>query len=573
MSVLNRLSGGVAGIAIGGAASDAISPILETVKQTSWGQRAYRVLAPTAAAEADVRGIDRSVDYADDAKRQGVGKNRYLILRDLAETRPGVAQLLDLWRRDGSLADEVKRALRRQGYSEFWSDRLMRLRDYLAPPSDLIRMAVREAFNPAQRDFLDLDAEFPEGFATRAEKQGISREVAGDYWAAHWELPSYGQAAQMLFRGELTRQQFRDLLKALDYAPTWRGPLETIARSIPTITDFQRLVRRGVYGGNERSMFQYDAEYPAAFTEKMALHGMNEQDARDLWAGGWRMPSAGQLYHMLWRGEIDDAQLALGLKALDYPVFWRDKLAAIARPVPGRIDLRRMYQGDLITRTQAVAGYQRLGYTLADAQRLVALASVTGATTSKGLTAADLATEYEGLLITRAEYVAGLREIGYDADAAEAKADVTDNKREREARNALIATARTRYIGWRIDQPAVEQALQDADVPAAQASDLLARWTVERELNVHHLSEAQVLAAYKKTLLTRDAAMERLLDLGLDATDALIRLGGDPRNLSVTDIVKAYVTDVITRDDAIARLVALGFTAQDAAIRLDTAKA
>jgi hypothetical protein len=74
----------------------------------------------------------------------------------------------------------------------------------------------------------------------------------------------------------------------------------------------------------------------------------------------------------------------------------------------------------------------------------------------------------------------------------------------------------------------VEQALRDADVPAAQASDLLARWVVERELNVHHLTEAQVLAAYKKTLLTRDAALERLLDLGLDADDALIRLDGSP---------------------------------------------
>jgi hypothetical protein len=528
VSVLNRLSGGVAGIAIGGAASDAISPILETVKQTSWGQRAYRVLAPTAAAEADARGIDRGVDYADDAKRQGVGRNRYLILRDLAATRPGVAQLLDLWRRDAGLADDVKVALRRQGYSDFWADRLMQLRDYLAPPSDLIRMAVREAFNPAQRDFLDLDKEFPDGFATRAAKQGISREVAGDYWAAHWELPSYGQAATMLFRGALKPQEFRDLLKALDYAPAWRAKLEEIARAIPTITDFQRLVRRGVYGGNERAMFQYDAEYPAAFTEKMALHGMSESDARDLWAGGWHMPSATQLYHMLWRGEIDDAQLALGLKALDYPVFWREKLANIARPVPGRIDLRRMLTEGLITPAQALAGYGRLGYAPADAARMVALAQASGSTTAKGLTASDLAAEYEGLLISRAEYVSELRGLGYPAAAAEEKADVTDSKRARAARNALIATARTRYIGWRIDQPAVEQALRDADVPAAQASDLLARWVVERELNVHHLTEAQVIAAYKKTLLTRDAALERLLDLGLDAEDALIRLGGSP---------------------------------------------
>jgi hypothetical protein len=135
---------------------------------------------------------------------------------------------------------------------------------------------------------------------------------------------------------------------------------------------------------------------------------------------------------------------------------------------------------------------------------------------------------------------------------------VTDSKRARAARNALIATARTRYIGWRIDQPAVEQALRDADVPAAQASDLLARWAVERELNVHQLTEAQVLAAYKKALLTRDAALERLLDLGLDAGR---RAYPAWRNLSVPDIVKPrgryYARGCVG-------VVALGFSATDA---------
>jgi hypothetical protein len=167
----------------------------------------------------------------------------------------------------------------------------------------------------------------------------------------------------MMFRGEISEQEYRDLLRALDYAPKWRGPLEAIARAIPTITDFQRLVRRGVYGGTERADFQYDAEYPAAFTDKMALHGLSEQDAKDLWAGGWRMPAAGQLYRMLWREQIDDAQLHKGLKALDYPIFWRDKLANIARPVPGRIDTRRMFAAGLIDRAQAITNYEHMGYT------------------------------------------------------------------------------------------------------------------------------------------------------------------------------------------------------------------
>ena len=54
---------------------------------------------------------------------------------------------------------DLTTALRRQGYSDFWSSVLMRLKNYLPPVTDLVRFAVREVYNPKLRAELGLDSE------------------------------------------------------------------------------------------------------------------------------------------------------------------------------------------------------------------------------------------------------------------------------------------------------------------------------------------------------------------------------------------------------------------------------
>jgi hypothetical protein len=606
--IWTRLTGGVTALGVGAASRDAIEPVLEVTKQQAWARRALRILPINTAAQAAAQGIDRNVDYADDAKRQGIGRNRWLVYRDLAQTFPGVGEVLAAFRRDASLADEAHDALRRQGYTEAWTQRLLglrystmdagtlaqlvshgwlpeatgatlanrsgvtddnfgrlvdaartspqtgqildwanrtgktdaetaaalgasglredwrgriaSLREYLTPPSDLIRMAVREVFSPGLREELTLDENFPEPVMEHASKLGIDRQTMLDYWAAHWELPSATQGAQMMFRAGLKPAEYRDLLRALDYAPKWRPYLEAIAHAIPTISDFQRLVRRGVYGGDERTEFQYDAEYPAAFTDKMALHGLGEQDAKDLWAGGWRMPSAGQLYHMLWRKEIDPKQLGKGLKALDYPVFWRDKLANIARPVPPRLAIERLHKAGLLTDGQARDLYGQLGYTLEHANLLLQLKGATTTAAGKDLTLSQLTSEYERGMIDAAEFRTEVESLGYDAAEADTFTALAERKRVDRAREQAISTIRTAYVGHRLREPEARAALAERDVPAAAVDAVFIEWTAARAANVKVLTAANLKALYKSATIGRDEALAELTFRGYSDADA-----------------------------------------------------
>ena len=472
-----------AGFGMGAALGPALRPVTQAVANETWAQFPNRPLTPDEAADAVVRAVMGLDEAQREALASGINAERFAAMVELAGDPPAVEQTLSLWNRGVIGEDRVDEALRQSGLKAEWLGPVKALRTMLVPFSDTIRLAVREVFSPSLRQTLDLDADYPSELTDRARSLGLSEQAARDLWAGHWDLPSYTQATEMLFRGEISRAEFTSLLRALDYAPRWRGPLEAIARRIPTMQDFQRLVRREVYNPAQRQQLGLDAEYPAAFTEKAALHGMSEQDARDLWAGGWRLPSALQGYRMLWRGEIDEGELDGLLKALDYPPLWRDRLANIARLVPGRIDLRRMFAAGVIDRAEVKRGYQRLGYSEPDAETLTRFAE---------------------------------QQAASGGEAHQKWAD--------RARSRLFTVAHNEYLDESLDRAAADAALDVVGVPAGERAAVFAAWDREREISRLELTPAQVRKAYAANLWTQQQALDALAARGMSREDATVYL-------------------------------------------------
>lgn len=564
MAVWDRLTGAVMGVGIGGAARDALAPTMEVARQSAWGQRAIRVLSAGEAAAASVRGIDHGIDYPDDAKREGVGRNRFRVLEDLARTRPGLPVLLDLWRRDPGAGGDVQTALRREGYTEMWVDRLMQLRNVLPPVSDLVRFGVREVYNPPLRDELGLDAEFPEGFANAAERVGLSRQTARDYWAAHWELPSLEQLIEMLYRTDLTPAGFRNALKAIDIAPVWRRRFEEISRRIPPLQDMIRFAVREAYDDRAAADLGLDDDYPSLFTSQAGLHGMAEVDARRYWRAHWRLPSPTMGYEMLHRRIITRDQLGRLLKALDYPSVWRGRLMDISYRVPGRIDLRRMLGEGVLTRAQVLDGYKDLGYTDTWAERLTTFAERTATGATRDLTAAQLGAQYEGYQLTRAALLRELRQLRYSDVEAEALADLGDARRVKKYRDAVIGKAHSQYIGGFITEAQSAAALGELHLARKSVDELLRLWRVERDIAVTKLTAREIRAAYRRGTVALEDAVAQLRARGYSDADARTFLGLDAPRLSASQIVAAVDSHGITEAEGLRQLVALGYSPADA---------
>ena len=467
-----------AGYGIGGAMLPALEPYTRDIANVSWAANRAMPLGAGLAADAQLRGF-MSDDAADaEAARTGFSSGRLSVLNQLHGSAPPLDTLYALRRRD--LIDDAQLAagIRQLGYLPQWRGLLTGLRNVLPSVTDMVRFAVREVYDSGQRAALDLDAELPGAFVTDAARVGLSPERAGQYWAAHWELPSAEQMAAMLFRGELSSSQFSGGLKALDYAPTWRPKLETILRPIPPLSDMIRFAVREVYDPQARQSLGLDADYPQAFTSAAAMHGMTDEYARQYWAAHWRLPSAMQGYRMLWRGEISEAQLSGLLKALDYPAIWRERLQAIAYLVPGRIDLKRMLRHEILNREQVKAGYQRLGYTPADAEYLTQIAE------------------------------------------AEQSSATTSNPWMTRARSRLYTVAHNEYVDRSIDDATATGVLTQIGVPAPERGPVLALWQRERDLQRLELTPAQIRKAYRKDQYDEATALAELRERGMTAADA-----------------------------------------------------
>jgi len=482
LDLWGRMGSAFLGFAFGGAASRSVRPIFEVVEQESWDANPNRVLPANTLAELVATAITDFDAAAGEAQRQGYTGNRLRALVELALRTPTLGQAMEARRRNAITPEQYTHALSKAGIEPQYHPAMRELLEVLPSVTDMVRFAVREVYNPQQRAALDLDAEFPAAFAADAARIGLGRDSAGNYWAAHWELPSYEQLAEMRFRGLLSAQEFRDALKAIDYAPTWRDKLEEIARRIPTITDMVRFAVREVYDDATRKALGIDAEYPDAFTPQASLHGLSEEHARQYWAAHWRLPSARQGYQMVWRGEMALPELRTLLKALDYPPKWRDRLFNIAFIVPGRIDLKRMLRHGILTRDEVRQGYERIGYDPANAELMTQIAEAEVSTPTG-----------------EAAYVS-------------------------KARTQLWGTLHREYVSRQLAEAEADAGLEQIGVPVGEREAVKTAWAFEAILTKRELTPAQIRKAYKKGLYTEPEALFELEERGMTAADADIFL-------------------------------------------------
>lgn len=196
-------------------------------------QMYYKGLLPIETAEQTIRENGYSSDQA-----------QALINAAQNVTDPTYAAV---WFLRGLLGqDEFEARLRAQGWIEKDIQSFVAAIYFIPGPSDLVQMAVKEAFTPAIAEQFGQFDDFPEPFAEWAAKQGMSREWAERYWAAHWSLPSATMGFEMFHRAIIDRDQLSVLLRALDVMPFWRDKLIQLAYAPLTRVDIRRMYGAGV---------------------------------------------------------------------------------------------------------------------------------------------------------------------------------------------------------------------------------------------------------------------------------------------------------------------------------------
>lgn len=234
------------GVGVGGAAAAAFAPIIEPLRQEIWRANAHALIGAQGAAAAVAQGIWDEPRGVSEGAGEGVSRERFAALLQLAYRWPGLGETIELLNRGAVTEQQATEWLRRGGLDEDATRAVLELRQVLPSVQDVIRFAVREVFSPDVAERFGQFDDFPEGAVELAAKLGLDRETLGWYWAAHWNLPSPNQGFEMLHRGVIDQDVLRVLLRALDVMPYWRDKLEAIAYSVPTRVDIRRMYAEGI---------------------------------------------------------------------------------------------------------------------------------------------------------------------------------------------------------------------------------------------------------------------------------------------------------------------------------------
>lgn len=180
-------------------------------------------------------------------------------------------------------------------------DPFLQLRFAIPGSSDLIMMAVKEAWDEPTVRLFGYDAEFPNEFQFWMERQGFGSDARTDlqraagkppvtwpqlYWRAHWNVISPTQAYEMFQRLRPNRValyqdvlpglapfglgELKTILKVHDYPVPFRDQLAAIAYNKPRLVDIRRLRCDGVISATEVYEQYLDYGYAPVHAKKLA---------------------------------------------------------------------------------------------------------------------------------------------------------------------------------------------------------------------------------------------------------------------------------------------------------------
>lgn len=431
----------------------------------------------------------------------------------------------------------------------------------------------------------------------------VRRGIVGEDWAKdHAKRTGYSPE---LF--DIAMRVSSTLLPVQSYVELWRrsqddsvldnlrklglgdediSALRVLAYALPTPSDLTRFMARDVYDDDAVTSGGLDTDFEKK-TDKAPWKeiGIDITTLRQYWRAHWSMPSPSMYYEMFHRGLIDEAALTEALKISDYAPGWIPRMVAINYNVPGRIDVRRMFQtGVISTHEDLVKRHKDMGYSPADSETLAQFVEATSRKASDTETerlhnpiAVEIIKSYATGGLSYDDARAYLTGLGYSDEMAVFRLQLGIFQRERDKAGRIRASIGKEYVAGYLDESEARSRLQDHGFEPNEQDSLLESWNLDRELreaseelkHAKDLTKSEVLESYRDRIIARGSAEQALEDLGYDATESgtLLQLEDLRQQKADSKVTEAsvrtqLVARLITSQQASDALAGFGYTSQ-----------
>ena len=476
-------------------------------------------------------------------------------------------------RRWGLISEaELKALFAKHGYPDGYGTALVNIAQMRASVADLIESHFRGLLTaPALLE--------------RLTKLGVAPEDANLLIQNSYRLMDAGTLLPAMYRGLLTEPDVIAEFRKSGIPDRVIALILKTTRPIPAPPDLVRFGVREAYRDDIAAQWAYDEDFPAEFARDMALHGFDPIWAKRYWRAHWDLPSLSMGYEMLHRGIISKAELTTLLKIQDIPAFWRDRLVRAAYSPLTRVDVRRMYGVDVLSREGVKRSYRDLGYDETNAERLteftVRYEDEKGEAKPekyKTATVSAIIQAYKKRILTRGETVTRLQAMKYYSQDIEVLLDLADWEKEvdetpdylKEYQKDIRTLVEKAYLRRLITAATAKAMLVDTGYGPAEAEYVLSAADLAYALGMTENELKAVGSAYVARGINRGDAIVRLgqLDVTGDTQQQVLAEWDTERNtrsrrLTEAQYRKCLTDELITLPEYSENMRGLGYTEYD----------
>lgn len=350
-------------------------------------------------------------------------------------------------------------------------------------------------------------------------------------------IPAVREAQEMLWRGKISEDQFRDVLAMTGYRDTYEEGFVEISHRIPPSPDLVTMVVR------EAFVPEMVIEAPGVFAEYLTKSGYSKEWADRYWTAHFTPIALRQAYDNLWRGYWDKDDFMHALHIADIHPMWREDIYNVAFRPPGVRELGYGYDTGMYS-VDDIVKYRRMGGLSPEDAEKAGLSMVAYRTEAeRGALRREAIYDYTEGLDTEETLREKLEAIGGRPEIIDLWVSRAKYRTDRDIKHDLIKVVKDQAIKGLIPEVQMREDLVTLGVVSerievhvlevrTRRSRAVAAVTAEKK---RKLTEAKMAKAWELGLLGDEEYVSRLVDRDYTEEDARLLLEVLRTPLPITD--------------------------------------
>jgi hypothetical protein len=423
--------------------------------------------------------------------------------------------------------------------------------EYGAAVIPKIQQAIRFNRRPHRLRIQEITQSYARGNMSKEEAldelgyAGLADEVSETILENEMSYPTESEVHKLFYRGLIDADRYAELLRKSKLPDDLISTMQEGARPIPGASDLVRFTVKEDLG-------------TAWLNQWLSKQGYSEEWAAHYWNSHWELPSVGQAYDLLARGEITEDQLVDLMVKQDLHPDYRDGLFNIRFNLIPRVDLRRAYAAGVLTFDELVERYKFLGYKPEDALLEAQLQTRETLNAEINSLRTSAMGDYREGYISLAQLRTDLEALEFNPEEIELSIAEAERDRANEIKDEKLGIQRELVRRGKITLEEYRQGLEEFLVDQERIVQLVALEEARRRVQVitpvdddsARVIRSELTADYVAGYMTVDELQAALADAGFNpaevdayANEAELRYQNKLRD----DLVKFY-TEAFRKD-------------------------